>query len=143
MGGGSGRGLDFGATYGSGTLPLEYSHPEPLTLPQGDLVIGRSLGAKALNYDIKDPRTGKTYHFVEGTTISGVEVFAGKGVRSKLRPKVTAGLVERYGGRPKNWQHVKGFGTIEKGGHYITAEVHWFQESSVGRCEFKVKRWLS
>ena len=42
----------------------------------------------------------------------------------------------------RNWQHVKGYGTIEKGDRLVTAEVHWFQEASVGKCEFKVKRWL-
>ena len=69
-------------------------------------------------------------------------LFAGRGVSTKLRPKVVAGLVERYGGKARNWQHVKGLGTIVRGDRYVTAEVHWFQEPSVGRCEFKVKRWL-
>ena len=132
MGTGSGKGLDFGKTAGS----------QPDTLAESSFEIGRSLGARALNYDVKDPKTGKKYRFAEGTTISSVEVFAGKGVRKKLRLQVAAGLTERYGGRMRNWQHVKGYGTIEKGDRLVTAEVHWFQEASVGKCEFKVKRWL-
>lgn len=132
MGTGRGGGLDFGRTQGS----------LPETLAEPSFEIGRSLGARALNYDAKDPKTGKRYRFAEGTTISGVEVFAGKGTRSKLRPQVAEGLTRRYGGRARGWQHVKGFATIVKGDKFVTAEVHWFQESSVGKCEFKVKRWL-
>lgn len=53
MGGGYGRGLDFGATWGSGKLPLTGIEPE--TIPGGNFHIGRSLGAKALNYSVEDP----------------------------------------------------------------------------------------
>lgn len=140
MGGGAGKGLDFGNTKGSGRLPIGSGEPE--TIPQSDWHIGRSLGAAAMNYDIKDPRTGKTHHFVEGTTISNVEVFAGKGVRNKLKPRVAAGLAKKYGGSPRNWKHVKGLGTIEAGGRVRTAEVHWFEEKRAGRVEFKIKEWL-
>ena len=132
MGTGRGDGLDFGRTWGS----------LPETIAGQPFVLGRSLGAIALNYDVKDPKTVKRYHFAEGSTISGVEVFAGKGTRKKLRRQVAKGLASRYGGKARNWQHVKGFGTIVRGNRFMTAEVHWFQESSVGKCEFKVKRWL-
>lgn len=96
MGGGYGRGLDFGATWGSGKLPLAGFEPE--TLPETNIQIGRSLGAKALNYDIKDPHTGRIFRFLEGTTIRNVEVFAGKGVRNKLNPKVALGLSQQLEG---------------------------------------------
>ena len=142
MGTGSGKGLSFDTTLGATrTSPNEQKAPS--TLAEPDFMIGRSLGARALNYDVKEPRTGKVYHFAEGTTISHVEVFAGKGVATKLRPRVVNGLVSRYGGRANQWQHAKGIGTIERHGIPRTAEVHWFQESSVGKCEFKIKRWLS
>lgn len=132
MGTGRGDGLDFGQTLGS--LPAKVEEPS--------FEIGRSIGARALNYDVKDPGSGRRYHFAEGTTISRVEVFAGRGTRNKLRPKVAEGLTRRYGGKIRSWQHVKGIGTIVKGDRFVTAEVHWFQEPSVGKCEFKVKRWL-
>jgi hypothetical protein len=96
MGGGAGKGLDFGASWGSGRLPL--SGMEPETIPQPNLQIGRSLGAMALNYDVNDPRSGRSYRFLEGSTIRDVEVFAGKGVRNKLSPKVAQGLSEQIGG---------------------------------------------
>lgn len=142
MGGGAGRGLDFGATYGSGRLPLRYRIEEPETLAEGDFSIGKSLGAAALNYDVKDPRSGKSYRFLEGTTVSNVEVFAGKGVRNKLKPEVAYGLSQQIGGRPRDWKHVKGIGTLNVNGQAVDAEVHWFEASGQPKVKFKVKRWL-
>lgn len=85
MGGGAGGGLDFGASWGSGRLPLTGMEPE--TIPQPNLQIGRSLGAKALNYDVKDPRSGRSYRFLEGSTIGNVEVFAGEGRQEQAEPE--------------------------------------------------------
>ena len=31
----------------------------------------------------------------------------------------------------------------EETGEEIPAEVHWFQEESLGKVKFKVKRWLN
>lgn len=115
---------------------------EAETLKGESFRIGRTLSARAKNYDIEDSQSGKVYHFLEGTEISSVEVFAGKGVRKKLRPEVVAGLRRQYGGRSKDWQHVKGVGTIDLGDRSKTAEVHWFQEPTVGKIKFKIKRWL-
>lgn len=140
MGGGVGRGLDFGNTWGSGQLPI--GGQEPDTKPESDWHIGRSLGAAAMNYDVRDPRTGRAYRFLEGTTITNVEVFAGKGTRNRLSPKVSRGLSEQVGGRPRDWQHVKGIGTLDYHGRARRAEVHWFQARGIGRVKFKVKEWL-
>ena len=141
MGGGAGRGLDFGATWGSGRLPLTGIEPE--SIPLSGFRIGRSLGAVALNYDVKDPLTGKSYRFIEGTEITSVEVFAGKGVRSKLSPRVSEGLSKQVGGRSRDWKHVKGIGSLDYNGHSRKAEIHWFEASGQPKVKFKVKRWLS
>lgn len=141
MGGGSGRGLDFGATYGSGRLPLSEPIERPPSLSLEDIQIGRSLGAAALNYDVKGPDGKKIYHFLEGSRITNIQVFAGKGVRKNLHADTVKGLVEQYGGKPRNWQHLKGIGTIDCGNRARTAEVHWFEEKSVGRVGFKIKKW--
>ena len=45
-----------------------------IKLPDTD--IPRSVGAKALNYDIEDKTTGMVYHYAEGTKIQNREVFA-------------------------------------------------------------------
>lgn len=134
MGTGSGKGLDFGETSGSFTN-IDEEDTE-------DIYIGRSAGAAALNYKIKDKKNNKTYRFVPGTSITNIEVFAGKGTTSKLKTQVAQGLVQQHGGKAKNWQHVKGIGLIDLGTRTRKAEVHWFQESSVGKHNFVIKRWL-
>ena len=52
-----------------------------------DTVIGRSLGAKAANYEIKDSN-GKIYRYMEGTKVQDSQVFAGYGTRHPLREEV-------------------------------------------------------
>lgn len=114
----------------SGTIYLE------------DILIGKSLGAKSKNYDVIDPTTGEFFRFVEGTKIRNAEVFAGHGVRKPLLEEVAEGLTKEFGGTPEKWQHAKGFGVLDYDGDEVEAEVHWFQEESVGKVKFKVKRWL-
>lgn len=107
-----------------------------------DIQIGRSLGAKAKNYDIVDLATGEFFHFAEGTRIQNVEVFAGMGVKTQLREAVREGLAKEFGGDPLKWQHAKGIGVLDYYGEEVKAEVHWFQEETVGKVKFKVKEWL-
>lgn len=112
------------------------------TIVMEDILIGKSLGAKAKNYDVLDPATGQFFHFVEGTKIQNAEVFAGYGVKKPLHEEVAEGLVKEFGGTPEKWQHAKGVGVLDYHGDELNAEVHWFQEDSVGKVKFKVKRWL-
>lgn len=107
-----------------------------------DIVIGRSVGAKAKNYNIIDPDTGEYFHFAEGSKIQNIEVFAGFGTKRALNSEVSAGLSEQIGGSPEKWQHCKGHGIIDYYGEDRPAEVHWFQEETVGKVKFKIKRWL-
>lgn len=107
-----------------------------------DTLIGRSLGAKAKNYDVEDPATGEIFNFVEGTKIQNSEIFAGYTTKKPLKEEVTHGLTEIYGGTESKWQHCKGNGVIDVYGEETRAEVHWFQEESVGKVKFKVKEWL-
>ena len=100
--------------------------------------IGRSLGAAAKNYDVRDPRSGRAYRFIEGTSLTNVEVFAGKGTRNKLNPKVARGLSEQAGGRQKAWHHVMGIVTLEYLGLARKAAVHWF-EAKGDKVKFKAK----
>ncbi len=110
------------------------------TLPQRDIIIGRSVGAKARNYEVMDLDTGEMFHFAEGTKIQDVEVFAGKGVKSPFRKAEK--YADRYGGKPEDWQHAKGFGVLATLEGDREAEVHWVQCSGVGKFEFFVKEWL-
>ena len=106
-----------------------------------DIVIGKSLGAKSHNHDILDPDSNEYFQFSEGTRIRNAEVFAGKGASKPLNPEVAEGLSEQIGGDPDKWQHCKGIGTIDVHGEDVDAEVHWFQEESVGKHKFKIKKW--
>lgn len=103
--------------------------------------INKGVGAKAKNYDVIDPTTGELFHFVEGTKIQDAEVFAGYCTKKPLNEAVADGLAGEFGGDPDKWQHAKGIGTLDYYGEDIKAEVHWFQEESVGKVKFKVKEW--
>ena len=84
--------------------------------------------------------TGDIYHVAEGTKIQNVQVFAGKGTRVKFRN--AAKYAERYGGKPSDWQHVKGFCELVTTDGNQKAEIHWVQCEGIGKKEFFVKRWF-
>ena len=107
-----------------------------------DITIGRSLGAKAKNCSIIDPMSGERFQFTEGTKIRNPKVFAGKGGVKELNDETKEGLTEQLGGNPSDWQHCKGIGTVDYYGEDRDAEVHWFQEPTVGKHKFRIKRWL-
>lgn len=112
------------------------------TIKLPDITIGKSVGAKSKNYDIIDPSSGEYFNFAEGTKIQNAVVFAGSGVKKPLKEEVAEGLAKEFGGNPAKWQHAKGIGVIDHYGEEIRAEVHWFQEETVGKVKFKVKEWL-
>jgi hypothetical protein len=49
--------------------------------------------------------------------------------------------IEHYGrGR---WRKRKGFADVRLGsGDIVRAEVHWYEASGIGKCEFKSKRLI-
>lgn len=106
-----------------------------------DTLIRKGVGAKPKNYDIVDPATGEIFHFVEGTRIQNSEAFAGYGTRKPLDEGVPEGLADQEGGVAEKWRHCKGDGIIDYYGEERPAEVHWFQEETVGKVKFKIKRW--
>lgn len=119
--------------------PLEKSTKSGImSLP--DIEIGKSIGAKAKNYDIMDLSTGEMFHFAEGTKIQNVKVFAGKGTNIVF--KRASFYAERYGGKPEDWQHAKGFGVLSTADGDREAEIHWVQCADIGKHEFFVKEWL-
>lgn len=131
---GSGVSGLYSGTYGSKpSLPESY-------LAEA-FYIGRSLGCASLNYNVYDSK-GRSYRFIEGTAIENPTVFAGKGTRNKLKQEVSYGLSKQYGGKPRNWKHSKGIGNLDYHGRSRKAEVHWFEEPSVGKIKFRIKRWL-
>ena len=131
--GSSTSGLYSTVTHGSSSLPDSYEDET--------FEIGRSLGAAAMNYDIRDPQTGRFYKFAEGTKITDVVTFAGKGTNKSLRREVVRGLTREFGGKPSDWKHSKGIGTIDRDYKYQDAEVHWFENRGT-KVGFKIKEWL-
>jgi len=105
-----------------------------LILP--DIQIGRSVGAKFKNYDIETP-DGDIIQLTEGSRITNVEVMAGKGRNRQIDIKDV--LVDKYGGNADEWQKVKGLGYVDVGGESYRAELHWYQEPTVGKVEWKLK----
>lgn len=103
----------------------------------------KSVGAKLAEYKIFDPETGEYFRFAKGAKLQDTEVFAGNGVSTSLRPGTLDRLCRDYGGSRSKWQHCKAKTIVEvEEGKEERAEVHWFQEPSVGKFDFKVKIWL-
>ena len=105
-------------------------------------VIHRSVGTKVKNYDIEDKGTGEIFHLAEGIKIQNAQVFAGKNSSKSLKVEVREGLGAEFKNDPLDWQHCKGNCIINYHGEERPAEVHWFQAEKVGKCKFKIKRWL-
>ena len=87
---------------------------------------------------IKIGRNGRTV--LPPQTIGEMEVFAGKGGEKPLEKGEE--IAARFGGKPEEWMHVSGIGTvIGKGGVQHRAEIHWFAHDEIGQMGWKVKRW--
>lgn len=104
--------------------------------------IKRTKKANWHSYDIYDPSSDDYFHLAEGTHISNKQVFAGKGGKDPLDEETALGLSEQIGGKPENWQHCKGDGIIDYYGEERKADIHWFEEETVGKHKFKVKEWI-
>lgn len=115
----------------------EIQLPQTLRLP--DETLPKSLSARWINQDIKMP-DGTVAHFVEGSKLHNIEVFAGKGTKTSIRD--VERLVKKYGGQAENWQKVKGIGMIKHNEEEAEAELHWYYEPSQGKQEIKFKRYL-
>ena len=104
-----------------------------------DEQLPRSVGAKWANEKIRIPGKGHA-RFVEGAIIREKEVFAGKGCRRKI-DEIHRLIKDYPGTRSSQWMKVKGITEIEMpDGRIQTAELHWYEEPSVGRVEVKRKR---
>lgn len=121
----------WGTYSGNAKNSVDYS------LENGIINIGRSLGAKAKNYDVKLPNR-EIVHLTEGTSVTHVNIIAGKGRNRKI--DIVNVLLDRYPGTQEaEWVKAKGVGYIDYDGESYKAELHWYEEPSVGRVEWKVK----
>lgn len=113
---------------------------ENKTKRQPDETIPKSIGAKWANEEIIMP-DGSIANFVEGSKVTHREVFAGAGVKTPIRD--IDRLVKQYPkSEAKLWQKVKGHARLIQDGEEFDAEIHWYEEPSVGRVETKHKKYL-
>lgn len=105
-------------------------------MPSEEIVIGRSVGAKAQNYDIELPNK-EIVHLTEGTKITDIKIIAGKG-RDRQIDEI-ADILDKFGGSEFEWQKKKGLGYVDYEGESYHAELHWYEEPTAGRHKFKVK----
>lgn len=62
-------------------------------------------------------------------------IAAGSAIREIAR------LRKLYG--PGRWRKRKGVADVRlRNGHVVSAEIHWYEASNVGKREFKIKRLL-
>ena len=106
------------------------------TMDDNGFWIGRSLGAKAKNYKILLPN-GDSVYLTEGPRITNVTTIAGKG-RNRQIDQIDL-LLERYGGSELEWMKKKGLGYVDFHGESYLVELHWYEEPTAGKHEWKVK----
>lgn len=80
------------------------------------------------------------YPLVKGSKVTNIYNFAGKGTKRAV--DIESGLIQRFGGHKGDWQHTTGNGYLSIKGKEKHAEIHWFQEPSVGIRLPRVKRWI-
>lgn len=102
-----------------------------------DIHIGNSVGAKLKDTLVTLPN-GDTVRLTPGTAITQVQTIAGAG-RERGIDELPI-LISRYPGTKEElWQKRKGVGYVDYDGESFRAALHWYEEPSVGRVEFKVK----
>lgn len=106
-----------------------------------DIYIGKSLGAAAKNYPVKDIGDSKQrFKFAEGTVITKIKVIMGKGTDKPLNEKYK--IAARNGIKnPDNIQKLRGEGYVIANRQKRKAELHWY-EAEEKKFEFKVKRYF-
>jgi hypothetical protein len=80
------------------------------------------------------------YNTVPGTSVTKFKIIAGKGAKVEFRRAPV--LSAAHGGRPENWQKMRGEVVLSDRGLRRRAEIHWAQEKTVGEVRIKFKEWL-
>lgn len=103
---------------------------KPITIP-------KSLGAKAKDILVSLPN-GDVAQLTPGSRITKIETIAGLGKVRRI-DEVDI-LVEKYPSSiAERWKKKKGIGYVDFYGESYKAELHWYEEPSVGNVRFKIK----
>lgn len=117
---------------GSGIIKSNISYR---TTESGKTIATRTITGE---YGVKLP--DGSFSPIKNPVFDKYEVFAGKGSDKELR--VRDFLVENYGGKSEEWFHAKGYTDItDDSGTTRKANVHWFEEETVGIKEIYIKGW--
>ena len=106
------------------------------TMESEEIIIHKSVGSKSWNYDIRLPNK-EIVHLTEGTKVTNIQTIAGAGRNRKI-DEIDV-LLYNYGGEETKWQKKKGFGYVDYEGESYRAELHWYEEPTAGRHDWKVK----
>jgi hypothetical protein len=112
---------------------------DQVTLPSSDItsiVDATQSSSNRHKYSILMPDGNQAY-LTEGTRITHITVIAGKGRKREI--DVVDLLLDKYGGLEHRWVKKKGIGYLDYLGESNKAELHWYEEPTVGQVEFKVK----
>lgn len=94
--------------------------------------------------DVLNLRTKQRFKFKDGTKLTEVHVFAGKGCSKEFRDADK--YAKRYpqsGKNPSDWQHCSGKATITNGSKTLDREVHWVQGADGKMREAFIKEYSS
>lgn len=102
-----------------------------------DIYIPKGVGAKQKNVLVKLP-DGQRVTLTPGSRITKVQTIAGLGRNRQI--DIVDILTDRYPGTDAlKWQKKKGIGFVDYDGESYKAELHWYEEPTVGQVEFKIK----
>ena len=104
---------------------------------ESDILVPLGVGAKQKDVRVRLP-TGEKVILTPGSRITHVQTIAGLGRQRQI--DMVDLLVERYPGTDATkWQKKKGIGYVDYDGESYKCELHWYEEPSAGRVEFKIK----
>ena len=112
---------------------------KPLVICLPDEEFPKSVGAMWKNHEIIMP-DGTIAKFAEGSKLQNKQIFAGYGTRTPIRDIERLNI--QYGTSSKKWKKVKANALIINNGEEIDAEVHWYEEETIGKVELKFKKYL-
>lgn len=102
-----------------------------------DIFIPQSVGAKQKDILVKLP-DGRKVMLTPGSRITKVQTIAGLGRNRQI--DIVDILTTKYPGSDAlKWQKKKGIGYVDFDGESYKAELHWYEEPTVGKVEFKIK----
>lgn len=98
-----------------------------------------TLSSKTISSEAVYKKTGEHFKIVEYP--KNITTYAGYGTNKPLKKSVINGLNREYGISSDKWSHRKGDGFVDNNGKIEAVDLHWFQEPSVGKVNYKIKEW--